>query len=383
MEYMDKGKAWGSESSQYYDRFTNVKITQLTNYTGHSHHLYFTENGWYDQNRKLLFISDRENKTNLFSIEVSTGEIVQLTDYDTTSDMSVCLQPDGEKAYFRRKNKVIEIHLDNLQERVIYEGPENMSGGNVNCTADGQYVITRLGEDLSKRLTLDLKNGYIGHRELMEAKPKSQIIKISIEKQTAEVIFEEENWITHINTSPTQKNLMTFCHEGPWYLVDHRIWGLDIDTGEVWKIRERKEPREMVGHEYWYADGVTIGYHGFREDGTGFFGKIRYDNQDMEEVEFSFRNWHAFSNDFSKIVVDGKGSLDKIIVWDQVDGHFSKAKILCEHRCSFHSQKVHAHPRFTPDGKKLLFTSDKNGYGNLYLVDLPADFSSLPDLVLK
>jgi oligogalacturonide lyase len=52
--------------------------------------------------------------------------------------------------------------------------------------------------------------------------------------------------------------------------------------------------------------------------------------------------------------------------------------MLCELRCSFHSQKVHAHPRFDAAGKRLLFTSDKNGYGNLYLVDLPEDFASLP-----
>src|SRR5690625_7895403 len=43
--------------------------------TGHSHHLYFTENGWYDNYKRLLFQSDRENQTNLFSINLETGKI--------------------------------------------------------------------------------------------------------------------------------------------------------------------------------------------------------------------------------------------------------------------------------------------------------------------
>ena len=74
-------------------------------------------------------------------------------------------------------------------------------------------------------------------------------------------------------------------------------------------------------------------------------------------------------------VLSGGGSF----IWGKEAGRFSKPKILCEHRCSFHSQKVHAHPRFTPDGKHVLFTSDKNGYGNLYLVQIPNDLSELPD----
>ncbi|WP_077619397.1 oligogalacturonate lyase family protein [Bacillus sinesaloumensis] len=377
---MAKGTVLPPEWKEYKDRFTGVKVTQLTDYTGHSHHFYFTENGWYEDGKKLLFISDRENSTNLFSIDMTTGEITQLTDHNTTYGfLSPCLHPFEKKAYFRRNHQIIEIDLESFQESIIYEGPTNLSGGNLNCTADGKYIITCNREDLSDKIAIDLGNGYVGHRELMEAKPKSQILQIGIDDKKSKVVYEEESFITHINTSPTKNNLITFCHEGPWQLVDHRIWGLNLENGDVWKIRERTEEFEMVGHEYWHEDGEHIGYHGFRKDGTGFFGKIQYDNSNMEEVEFNFVNWHASSNDFSKIIVDGRAPLDKLIIWGKEDNQFTNPKVLCEHRCSFHVQKVHAHPRFTPDGTKLLFTSDKNGYGNLYLVDLPEDLNQLPD----
>jgi len=376
-----KGKKWVPEWEQYKDRLTGVTITQLTNYAGHSHHLYFTENGWYDNETKLLFCSDRENKTNVFSINLLSGEIIQLTDYQQTYDsLSVCIHPSEETAYIRKNHQLIELNLETYEERLLFEGPEKSVIGNINCTADGKYLITCLQEDYSDRFEINLGNGYIGHQELMEAKPKSQILQISLGKsQEVQVVHEEENFITHINTSPTQHHLITFCHEGPWHLVDHRIWGLDLSTGRTWKIRERKEKHEKVGHEYWYQDGIHIGYHGFREDGTAFFGKIRYDNESMEEVEFHFPNWHAHSHGFSKIAIDGRAPLDKIIIWGRNEGELVGPKVLCEHRCSFHSQKVHAHPRFNADGTKLLFTSDKNGYGNLFLVDIPRDLSTLPD----
>ena len=49
------------------------------------------------------------------------------------------------------------------------------------------------------------------------------------------------------------------------------------------------------------------------------------------------------------------------------------------HRGSFHAQILHVHPRFSPDGKQILFVSDMSGYGNLYLIDTP-NFDALPGL---
>lgn len=51
-------------------------------------------------------------------------------------------------------------------------------------------------------------------------------------------------------------------------------FGMNIDTGEVWKIREG-EPNQFAGHEYWHADGLHIGYHGFTESLERKDGKFR------------------------------------------------------------------------------------------------------------
>jgi oligogalacturonide lyase len=48
------------------------------------------------------------------------------------------------------------------------------------------------------------------------------------------------------------------------------------------------------------------------------------------------------------------------------------------HKSSMHFQQVHPHPRFTAEGKQVLYTSDRSAYGNLYLVDVPEDVGSLP-----
>lgn len=379
---MAKGTVWPAERRAYRDRLTGIEVVQLTDYKAHSHHLYFTENGWYDGGHRLLFVSDRGNSTNLYSMDAETGAMVQLTDYPDNGSLDACLLPDGSAAVVKVGRRLLRLDLHTLEETPLYEAPEGYDLGNASAAADNRYVLTCVQEDLSHRIRLDLGNGYVGHRELMEAAPHSMIVRIDVRSGGAERLYEANKFITHINASPVESWLMTFCHEGPWHLVDHRIWGLDLRTGETWKIRERLAPGEKVGHEFFYPDGVTVGYHGFRPDGTNFFGSIRYDNTGMEETEFAFDTWHGYADGLGQAVADGKGPVRTLSVWRRQDGVYDGPRTLCELRCSFHSQKVHAHPRFDPAGKRLLFTSDKNGYGNLYLVEMPEDFGSLPLLTL-
>jgi oligogalacturonide lyase len=36
------------------------------------------------------------------------------------------------------------------------------------------------------------------------------------------------------------------------------------------------------------------------------------------------------------------------------------------------------HPCFSPDGKQIVFTADPQGYGQVYIVDVP-EWDALPD----
>jgi len=68
-----------------------------------------------------------------------------------------------------------------------------------------------------------------------------------------------------------------------------------------------------------------------------------------------------------------------IRLWRRRGVELEGSHILCEHRSSLHIQQVRPHPRFSPDGNQILYTSDVSGYGNLYLVKIPR-FESLPKL---
>jgi len=384
------GEVFPAEISTFTDPVTSVAVRQLTHYKGHSHHLYFTNPGWYDAGRRLLFASDLANRTNLFSLDLASYEITQLTDLDPLSPptevqfIDACVNPQRAEAYFWYGRALMALDLHTQKLARLWERPAGFTHSMLNCTADGRHICVCVYEDLSARFAVDLLRGYVGFEETWATRPLSRILRVATDGGAAESVWEEQSWIGHVNTSPAQPHLLSFCHEGPWDKVDQRIWGLDMQRGQAWKIRPR-EAGEVFGHEYWFADGTHVGYHGRRADGSEFFGHIRYDNTARVEVDAppepavygaARHISHFHSNDHTLIVGDA-GTYVKLWRWNGAG--YDGPHLLCAHNSSMHIQQLHVHPRFTPDGSGVLFTSDRSGYGALCLADV-VDFARLPAL---
>ena len=380
------GRAWPAEWKESRDSETGVRIRQLTDYRGHSYHLYFTNPGWYDGGKSLLFASDRDNRTNLFSLRLADGVITQLTDEEWDSPpyfLNTSISPVKDEACFWNGRKLTALDLAGGGLRVIYEAPPGWHMTITSVTADGRFACAALYEDFTSR-GITLEEGYLNFARQFEAGPRSFIIKAATDGSGARTIFEEKAWVGHVNASPLHPNLATYCHEGPWDRVDQRIWGIDLDTGRTWKIRPTSKG-ELAGHEYWLKDGDHVAYHGGIND-KPMYGCIKWDNTGKVEAEFPFGSEHFHSNSLDLIVGDGEAAdpinlrpaRDFILLWRFRNGVFEGPRRLLRHRGSFHVQAVHAHPCITPDGKQVLYTSDRTGYGNIYLADLP-EFESLPE----
>lgn len=374
------GRKWPSELTVYQDPMTGATVRQYTRYLGHSSHFYFTYPCWYDQGRKIVFTSDRENRTNLFGVDLASGDITQLTDFDpaqgNTNVFSLSRNPLREEAYFFRAKTLLALNLETLDLRPIFSVPPDYVAEGANATADGKSICVGFYQDLSDQFNVDLDNGYVGFYEYWAARPHSTIVRVSLDDGASETVFEEDYWLGHFNTSPKLPHLMTFCHEGPWDKVDNRIWGLNIETHQAWKIRPTQSG-ESVGHEYWMHDGEHIGYHGHVAGGP-IYGSICYDNTDKIEAPFAFNSWHNHSYLLDLIVGDGDARNPFLLLWRFKNGQFEGPKGLAWHRGSFHTQRVHVHPCFSADGRQIAYTADPQGYGQVFIVDIP-DWDALPD----
>jgi oligogalacturonide lyase len=362
------------ERSTYCDPLTGIEIIQLTNYKGHSHHFYFTNPGWYDNGRRLLFGSDRADRTNLFGIELASGEITQITNIDPQPAgfqfIDACKNPCREEVYFWIGTELTAVDLVNGQLRTIWQLPPRWQPLMLNAISDGRHLCFSSYQKPEQEFETDLLRGYVGFRDLFEARPLSRIFRVSVDTGEVETVYEERVWIGHVNTSPINPGQLTYCHEGPWEKVDHRIWGLDLTTGRAWKIAP-PGCDYYIGHEFWHRDGKRIGFHGFRPGKNYVIGAADFDGSDGWLEPQPVETGHIFSFDDDLVVGDGYEQ-GVIKLWKRDRQKMMSPMPLCRHDSTAKIQQLHVHPRFTPDGKSVLFTSDRRtGYGNIYLAPLP------------
>ena len=112
---------------------------------------------------------------------------------------------------------------------------------------------------------------------------------------------------------------------------------------------------------------------------------MRYDNSDPVEVRFPYASTHFHSLDHTLLVGDGTRVTGprpfiQLFRWNEDRAEYEGPKILAIHRSTFNDQHAHPHPRFTPDGQHVLYSSDLTSYSNMYLVEV-GDFDDLPDIV--
>lgn len=372
---MTTGSIYPDERQTWSDRTSGVEVTALTGWRTHHHHFYFTNPGWHDGGRRLLICSDRNNATNLYSLELATGELRQLTQLEPlplpreVEFLRACVNPCREEVYFYYGYELRALDLQTLEQRPLWRLSEGWDVSMINCSADGERLYMSVSEDLSSRFPVDLLRGYVGFRETWEARPRSEVVEVGVDTTEARTVWAEDYWIGHVNTSPTQPHLLTFCHEGPWTEVDNRIWGMDVRKGRPWQIRPRQEEGECVGHEFWMADGERIGYHGWKPDRTSYIGHCRYDDSDHVEATFSSSPGHIHANTPAWIIGDG-GRF--IRLWKREGDSYAGPRALCRHDSSSKIQQLHPHPRFDPTGRYVVFTSDRSGYGQVHKVEIPA-----------
>ncbi len=96
-------------------------------------------------------------------------------------------------------------------------------------------------------------------RQVFEQRLERTIFTVNIASGEIRNVHTARDWLNHLQFSPTDPNLIMFCHEGPWHEVD-RIWTIRTDGSQLTKIHERTMHMEIAGHEFFSADGKTIWY---------------------------------------------------------------------------------------------------------------------------
>ena len=226
-------------------------------------------------------------------------------------------------------------------------------------------------------------------------------------------LLHSTDWINHLLFSPTDPELLLYCHEGTWQKVD-RIWTIQTDGTHDTLIHARTMAMEIAGHEFWGLDGKTIWYDWQYPRGEDFFlagynletGKrIAYHLQRNEwSIHFNVtKEMDLFAGDggdpgqvakapdgewielFRPQMIPSDGALNAPDFWQPGVLHV-------EHLVNMAHHDYHLEPNvsFSPDKKLVIFRSNMFGPSYVFGVEVakasnvnPAEVHSTPELAAQ
>lgn len=366
---------------EWIDADTHHKIKRLVERSGANRSFYFHNNPFLASKDGdgflMLFSGSTDSIHQFFTVNLKTNAIDQITSQRGNKRGEI-LGVKTRKVFYMINDSVFATHIDTHKTEFIYKFSDDVIGSVTSLNADetllGGALITKEENDIFKKNPK--KSDYFD--KIYEAKLKRSLITINVATQELHNIYSENAWLNHIQFSPTDPEILMYCHEGPWHKVD-RIWNINITTKENQIMHKRKVDREIAGHEFFSPDGQYIWFDLQIPRGETFYLAKRgvYTNDTlkyaMKRNEWSIHfniapNLKSFAGDGGD---EGQVAHAKDGKWlyhftPKNDSLVSEKLVNMKH----HDYDLEPNVHFSPDGKWIIFRANFEGTTQIYAVEI-------------
>lgn len=368
---MSKGDMIKNDFKEFRDSYSGKRVVRLTAPDHLSHHPYFYNKMITDDNRYLIYAAQKDQTRNLYKMDLTDGTAIQLTEDEDIDDFGCYLTSDNAYLIFCRGQRIIRMDMRDLSEEIVYETPPGWIGyGNPSMSSDNTHLVT---VEMNAADKVEGKGDWSTFEPQWARKPCCRIVYIDVQTRTSNVIYEKQCWLGHPQIRPFDNSTILFCHEGPWYKIDARLWLINADGSNL-RCAKPQQDGELVTHEYWLSDGSRLAFVDKKPDDAK--RTVRFIDPDTlyEDVLMECSDYcHCISNKDNTFIV-GDGQLpDEAFIYI-IDVNRKHEYKLCYHGTSWKSygsvQDTHPHPAFSPNSQFIIFTSDMNGMPCIYKVSL-------------
>ena len=198
--------------------------------------------------------------------------------------------------------------------------------------------------------------------------------------------------LNHMQFSPTDPNLLLYCHEGTWHEVD-RVWTIRTDGTARTLRHQRTMDMEIAGHEFWSYDGKTIWFD-LQTPRSQVFWIAGVDLATGRETRYAVeRNaWsvhYNISRDGHLFMGDGGDPTQVAFAPDgqwinlfhpQPDGSLRREKLVNMSKHNYVTGRGGIEPNgsITPDNKWVVFSGNFHGARHVYAVQIEKPKRSVP-----
>jgi oligogalacturonide lyase len=307
---------------------------------------------------------------------------------------------------WRGTGEVFAANLDTHEERLIAKLPKEFGGGNVAVNAD-ETMLVGVGRDPDGKVEPRNVPGGTGEGRLTPGWSSGEprlIYTIDLASGDVNVIHRDNEWLNHLQCSPTDPQQFLFCHEGPWQLVD-RTWTMRTDGTGLTQVHPRTMDMEIAGHEFFSNDGKTIWYDLQTPRSMVFWlagydiatGKRKWYHHERDEWSVHYNispdgtlfagdgggPSSVANRDSSGRTLDPPGNGQWIYLFRPEDTELTGLADQAEKQVKtgvFHSERLvdmskhdydlEPNVTFTPDGKWIVFRSNMHGPSHVYAVEI-------------
>lgn len=373
----------GSETpmpQSWIDKDTGHKIIHMVNRKGDNRSFYFHNNPFLPAvdgiNPKMIFYGTVDGNRQLFSVDLKTHEPDQITNKKGVSGEIV--GDKGRHVYYQCGDSVFETGVEDHQTRLIYVFPDSIRGHITTLNADETLLAGAVSSPKEQELFKKYPKKSDFFNIIYEAKLLRSLFTLDVKTGKLKKIYSEHAWLNHIQFSPTDPDLLMFCHEGPWHKVD-RIWTIHLSGGEPKLMHKRTMDMEIAGHEFFSPDGKRIWFDlQMPRSKTFFLSGVDVEHGGEKRYSLTRNEWsihYNISPDETLFAGDGgdPGQVAKapdgmwLYLFHPEGDHFRSDKLV---NMKHHNYHLEPNIHFSPDGKWIIFRANFEGHTDIYAVEI-------------
>ncbi len=363
------------ERRTFRDVATGARVTRWTAAPAMHHQLYFTNSSWPAAGGRFYLICYRDGYPNLLACDEADGALMQVTARVDLNPFSPAVAPDGSALYATAGEQVLRIDAETLEVAPLARFAGARLG---NCSLD----------PAGRRIAVGCR--YDGYGELA---------LVCCDGSGADAVLRCDE-VGHLQFRPCDPETLLFS--GP---PTQRMWLVRADGSGLRPLYEQTTD-EWIVHESWLGAGDEVIF-------THWPRALRAIDPDSGAVRTvaEFAAWHACGRrDGRSIVCDTARPSRGLFLLDPITG---AARRLCQPNASaqgrqwaltvpaagagidtsiirgddpasdpaptpampegvYGPQWTHPHPSFSPDGRRVIYTSDNGGgWSHVYTVEVP------------
>jgi len=366
--------------AQWIDKDTGHKVIHLTNRGGENRSFYFHNNPFLPaisgQKEKVIFSGKVGDNMQLFSVDMKTGKADQITSKQDVSGEIVAVK--SREVYYQCGDSVFASGIENHKTRLIYVFHENARGHITTLNADETLLAGALNSPEEDEILKKYPDKHDFFTRIYDAKLRRTLFTIPAKGGDLKPVYSENAWLNHVQFSPTEPNLLMFCHEGPWHKVD-RIWTVDVNGGTPKLMHKRTMEGEIAGHEFFSPDGKRIWFDLQMPRSVKFFlSGTDLASGEEKRYEMTRNEWsiHFTVSPDQKLFAGDGGDPGQVAKADdgmwiylfRPDGdHFKSERLV---NMKHHGYKLEPNVHFSPDGKWIIFRANFEGHSDIYAVEI-------------